>query len=60
MALALNTPYKTNTVASVSGTTFTSNGTPFAAGDVGRFLVFTNGNALGQIRRITSNLSTVS
>lgn len=58
MALTISTPFKTNTLASVSGTTFTSNGTPFVAGDVGRFIVFTNGNAIGQIRRIVSLQST--
>lgn len=52
MALTISTPYKTDTLASVSGTTFTSNGTPFASSDIGRFIVFTNGPARGQIRRI--------
>lgn len=52
MALLIDTPYKTNTLASVSGTTFISNGTPFAFSDIGRFIVFSNGSARGQIRRI--------
>lgn len=58
MALTISTPYKTDTLASVSGTTFTSNGTPFASTDVGRFIVFTNGAAVGQIRRIVAYVST--
>lgn len=58
MALTVTTPYKTNTVSSVSGTTFTSNGTPFVAGDVGRVVRFTNGNAAGQTRKITAYTST--
>ena len=58
MALSISTPFKTNTLSSVSGTTFTSNGTPFASTDVGRFLVFTDGPAIGQIRRITAFTST--
>ena len=58
MALSIATPFKTNTLSSVSGTTFTSNGTPFASTDVGRFLVFTNGPAIGQTRRITAFIST--
>jgi hypothetical protein len=57
MPLTISTPYKTNTVSSISGTTFNSNGTPFVPGDVGRFLVFTNGPAIGQIRRIVGYTS---
>ena len=41
---------KTGTVTSVSGTTFTSSG--FAAGDVGRCIVMTGGNARGQMRKV--------
>ena len=61
MALTISTPYKTNTVASVSGTTFVSNGTPFAAGDVGRFIELTSGSGAMQYRRITAytNASTI-
>lgn len=51
MALSI-TAYKSNTVSSVSGTTFTSNGTPFVSGDVGRCLVITSGSAIGQMRKI--------
>lgn len=58
MALTVSTPYKTNTVASVSGTQFISNGTPFVAGDVGRFIRFTDGAAYQQIRRIVTYVST--
>ena len=58
MAITYSTPYKNNTVASVSGTTFTSNGTPFVSGDVGRFLVLTSGAGIGQIRRIVGFTST--
>jgi len=53
MALTLSSPYKTNTLSSVSGSTFNSNGTPFASGDVGRYIIFTSGSASGQIRRVT-------
>ena len=58
MGLVVTTPYKTNTVASVSGTTFNSNGTPFAAGDVGRCIRFGAGNASGQSRKIITYNST--
>lgn len=58
MPLTVSTPYKTNTVASVSGTTFNSNGTPFAVGDVGRFIRLTTGAGAGQIRRIESYVDT--
>ena len=60
MAITISAPYKTNTLASVSGTTFTSNGTPFSSGDVGRFIVFTNGPARGQIRRIVGFTSSTT
>jgi hypothetical protein len=52
--MAISTPYKNNTVASVSGTTFNSNGTPFAVGDVGRLIVLTNGSGNLQHRKIVS------
>jgi hypothetical protein len=62
MPLTVTTPYKTNTVSSVSGTTFVSNGTPFVVGDIGRVLRFTSGNAAGQTRKITAytNSTTVT
>lgn len=58
MALTVSTPYKSNTVASISGTTFNSNGTPFVAGDVGRFIRLAGGAGLGSIRRITAYVNT--
>lgn len=58
MGLVVSSAYKTNTVSSVSGTQFNSNGTPFAAGDVGRCIRFTNGNAAGQSRKIVTYNST--
>lgn len=57
MAISI-TAYKSNTVSSVSGTTFNSNGTPFAAGDVGRCIVITSGSAIGQMRKIVSYTDT--
>lgn len=57
MALSVSA-YKNNTVSSVSGTTFNSNGTPFASGDVGRCIVMTSGSAIGQMRKIVSYTDT--
>lgn len=57
MALTINS-LKTGTVSSISGTTFTAAGTPFAAGDVGRCIRMTSGAAAGFIRKIVSFTST--
>lgn len=57
MGISLTTTYKTNTVASVSGTAFNSNGTPFVAGDVGRFIRMVDGPAQGQTRLIAGFVS---
>ncbi|MBA3622955.1 MAG: hypothetical protein H0W48_00495 [Methylibium sp.] len=58
MPLTVTTPYKSSTLSSVSGTTFTSVGAIFAAGDVGRCIVFHAGPALGQTRKIVGYTST--
>jgi hypothetical protein len=58
MPLVINTPFKTNTVSNASGTAFVSNGTPFAASDVGRFIRLRTGPGNRQIRRIVGFVST--
>jgi len=59
--MALTIPaYKSNTVSSIAGVTFVSNGTPFVAGDVGRCIVITSGSAIGQIRKIVGYTSTTT
>lgn len=57
MTLTLTTPYKTNTLVSVTGTAFVTNGTPFVGSDVGRYIRMTDGPAQGQVRRINSYVS---
>ena len=57
MALTISA-YKNDTVSSISGTTFNSNGTPFASTDVGRCIVITSGDAKGQMRKIVSYTDT--
>lgn len=55
--MAIITPYKNNTVSSISGTTFTSNGTPFDSSDVGRLIIITDGSGKLQHRKIVSFVS---
>jgi hypothetical protein len=57
MALTTNTPYKSGTVSSVSGTTFTVSSSTFASGDVGRCIYMLNGDAEGQTRKIVGYIS---
>jgi hypothetical protein len=57
MALTTNTPYKSGTVSSVSGTTFTVSSSTFASGDVGRCIYMLNGDAEGQTRKIVGYTS---
>jgi hypothetical protein len=57
MALTTNTPYKSGTVSSVSGTTFTVSSSTFASGDVGRCIYMRNGDAEGQTRKIVGYTS---
>ena len=57
MALTINA-FKTGTLTSVSGVTFTQAGTNFVAGDVGRCIVMTSGPAIGQMRKIVGFTST--
>jgi hypothetical protein len=56
--MALSSAYKNSTVSSVSGTTFTSSGTIFASGDVGRLIILTSGSGKLQHRKIVSFTST--
>ena len=55
--MAISTPYKSDTVGSVSGTTFTATTGIFASGDVGRLIVLTGGNGELQHRKIVSYTS---
>ena len=56
--MAISTPYKSDTVGSVSGTTFTAATGIFASTDVGRLIVLTGGNGELQHRKIVSFTST--
>ena len=55
--MAISTPYKSDTVSSVSGTTFTANTGIFTSADVGRLIVLTSGNGELQHRKIVSYTS---
>ena len=55
--MAISTPYKSDTVGSVSGTTFTASTGIFASDDVGRLIVLTDGNGELQHRKIVSYTS---
>lgn len=54
MAKTTSAPFKSGTVASVSGATLTASSAVFDSGDAGRCLRITSGAAAGQIRRIIS------
>ena len=55
--MAISTPYKSSTIQSISGTTFTTNGAIFDSADVGRLIVLTGGNGELQHRKIVSYTS---
>jgi len=55
--MAISTPYKSSTISTVSGTTLTTSGATFDAGDVGRLIVLTSGDGELQHRKITSYTS---
>lgn len=52
--MAISSAYKSSTVSSVSGTTFNSSGSIFAAGDVGRLIILTSGSGKLQHRKIVT------
>lgn len=56
--MALATPYKSGTVSSSTGVTFTATSSTFSSGDVGRLLVLTSGAGILQHRKIVTFIST--
>jgi hypothetical protein len=60
--MAISTPFKSGTVSSVSGTTFTATASTFNSTDVGRLIVITSGSGKLQHRKIVTynNTTTVT